>query len=128
VRSGCEVVVTERRSARDESIADGGHAFGSPAGEPNHEIDQMHPPAQEDGIVLDVFAPSVRNRVQATIQVIAVERVDLPEFAAPNCVAKPPGRRRCTQDQIATQLPSAPPPGLRYRGKLGGRVTERLLA
>ena len=128
VRRGDEVVVAKRRLLRRDPVAGRGDAGRALAGDPEHQVDDVDAAAEHHGVVLDAAAPAFRDLVQAAVEVIAVEGVELPEAASARLLAGEAVERRGAQDEVrgedeARSLCER----VRELARLGERSAQRLL-
>src|SRR5205823_7056440 len=72
----------EVRALRRDPVTGCGHAHRALARDPEHEVDEVDAAAEHHGVPADVTAPAVRDLVQPSVEVVAVERIDAAEGAA----------------------------------------------
>src|SRR5262249_47534404 len=74
------VVVPKWRALGSDPIPHRTHSLGPRAGQPHEQVDQVYSPALHDGVLGDILAPTVGHLFQTTIEIIAVDGVNLAEL------------------------------------------------
>ena len=94
------IVASEPRARCADRVTHGHDHLWLLAREPQHQIDEMHTAPLHHRVAADVGPPALGQLLQSPVEILAVERIYVTQFAPGNRAPQPSVERSRAQDQV----------------------------